>query len=68
MEATDKSGKEKFISEMELNQPQMELVRQDIKMDLAVQGADIIRKNMAERRKGHEMGMMMQGQSKNCKR
>ena len=40
----------------------MELVRQEIMMDLAAQGADIIRKNMAERRKGHGMGMRMQGQ------
>jgi hypothetical protein len=46
---------------MELNQPVMELIRQDIDMmmDLAAQGADIMRKNMGERRKGHGMGMMM---------
>jgi hypothetical protein len=60
MEATEKSGKVKVTFEMELNQPIMELVRQDIDMmmDLASQGADIWRKNMGERRK-HGMGMMM---------
>ena len=64
MEATNKSGKVKFTFEMELNQPVMELIRQDIDMmmDLAAQGADIMRKNMGERRKGHGMGMMMHGQ------
>jgi hypothetical protein len=66
MEAIEKSGKVKFTFEMELNQPIMELVRQDIDMmmDLASQGADIWRKNIGERRKtGHGMGMMMhQGQ------
>ena len=63
MEAADKSGKVKFTFEMELNQPIMKLVRQDINMmmDLAVQGADIWRKNMGERRKGHGMSMMMHG-------
>ena len=58
----EKSGKVKFSFEMELNQPVMELVRQDIDMmmDLAAQGTDIWRKNMGERRmKGHGMGMMM---------
>ena len=61
MEATDKSGKVKFTFEMELNQPVMELIRQDIDMmmDLASQGADIWRKNMGERRKGMGMGMGM---------
>ena len=61
MEATDKSGKVKFTFEMELNQPVMELIRQDIDMamDLAAQGADIWRKNMGERRKGMGMGMGM---------
>ena len=61
MEATDKSGKVKFTFEMELNQPVMELIRQDIDMmmDLAAQGADIMRKNMGERRKHGGMGMMM---------
>ncbi len=60
MEATDKSGKVKFTFEMELNKPVMDLVRQDIDMmmDLASQGADIMRKNMGERRKrprnGHD--------------
>jgi hypothetical protein len=65
MEAAEKSGKVKFTFEMELNQPIMELVRQDIDMmmDLASQGADIWRKNMGERRKqGHGMDMMMHGQ------
>ena len=61
MEATDKSGKVKFTFEMELNQPIMELVRQDIDMmmDLAAQGADIMRKNMGERMKGHGIEIMM---------
>jgi hypothetical protein len=61
MEATNKSGKVKFTFEMELNQPIMELIRQDIDMmmDLATQGADIMRKNMGERRKQGGMGMMM---------
>jgi hypothetical protein len=61
MEATDKSGKVKFTFEMELNQPVMELIRQDIDMmmDLAAQGADIMRKNVGERRKQGGMGMMM---------
>ena len=64
MEAKDKSGKVKFTFEMELNQPVMELVRQDIDMmmDLAAQGVDIMRKNMGERRKGPGMGMLMHGQ------
>jgi hypothetical protein len=54
----------KFIFEMELNQPVLELVRQDIDMmmDLAAQGADIMRKNMGERRKGLGMSMRMHGQ------
>ena len=30
--------------------------------DLASQGADIWRKNMGERRKGHGMGIIMHGQ------
>jgi len=48
---------------MEVNQPVMELVRQDIDMmmDLASQGAVIWRKNMGERRKGHGMDIMMNG-------
>ena len=64
METTEKSGKVKFIFEMELNQPVLELVRQDIEMmmDLTAQGADIMRKNMGERRKGLGMGMRMHGQ------
>lgn len=47
----EKSGKVKFTFEMELNQPIMELVRQDIDMmmDLAAQVVDIWRKNMGER-------------------
>ena len=63
METTDKIGKVKVTFEMELNQPIMELVRQDIDimMDLAAQGADIMRKNMGERRKGHGIGMMIHG-------
>lgn len=49
----EKSGKVKFTFEMELNQPIMELVRQDIDMmmDLAAQVVDIWRKNMGEREK-----------------
>ncbi len=64
MEATDKSGKVKFTFEMELNQPVMALIRQDIDMmmDLAAQGADIWRKNMGERRKGMSGMMMHHGQ------
>ena len=64
MEITEKSGKVKFTFEMELNQPVLQLVRQDIDMmmDLAAQGADIMRKNIGERRKGHGMGMRMHGQ------
>jgi hypothetical protein len=64
MEATDKSGKVKFTFEMELNQPIMELVKQDIDMmmDLASQGAEIWRKNMGERRKGMGGIMMHHGQ------
>jgi hypothetical protein len=63
MERTDKSDKVKFTFEMESNQPIMELVRQDIDMimDLAAQGADIMRKNIGERRKGRGMGIMMHG-------
>jgi hypothetical protein len=63
METPDKRGKVKFTFEMELNQPIMELIRQDIDMmmDLAAQGADIMRKNMGERKKGHGMGMMIHG-------
>jgi hypothetical protein len=61
MEVPEKSGKVKFTFEMELNQPIMELVRQDIDvmMDLASQGADIWRKNMGERRKQGGMSIMM---------
>ena len=64
MEITEKSGKVKFTFEMELNQPVLELVRQDIDMmmDLVAQGADIMRKNMGERRKGLGIGMRMHGQ------
>lgn len=65
MEATDKSGKVKMTFELEINQPAMELIRQDIDMmmDLAAQGADIWRKNMGDKRKqGHGMGMMTHGQ------
>lgn len=49
MESKDKSGKVKFTFEMELNQPVIELIRQDIDMmiDLASQGADIWRKKWA---------------------
>ena len=46
MEATDKSGKVKFAFEMELNQPIMELARQDIHKMMIAQGTDIWRKNM----------------------
>ena len=59
---TDKSGKVKFTFEMELNQPVMELIRQDIDMmmDLAAQGADIWRKEHGrEKKTRHGMGMMM---------
>lgn len=64
MEATDKNGKVKMTFELEINQPAMELIRQDIDMmmDLAAQGADIWRKNMGERRKQGGMGMMTHGQ------
>lgn len=61
MEA-DKSGKVKFTFELELNQPAMELIRQDIDMmtEMAAQGADIWRSRMWSRRKqSHGMGMMM---------
>jgi hypothetical protein len=54
----------KFTFEMELNQPILELVRQDIDMmmGLAAQDADIMRKNMGERRKSHGVGIRMHGQ------
>jgi hypothetical protein len=69
METTEKSGKVKFTFEIELNQPILELVRQyiDMMMNLAAQGADIMRKNIGERRKGHEMGRMIHGHEKQCK-
>ena len=60
--AEEKSGKVKFTFELELNQPIMELIRQDIDImtDLAAQGMDTWRSRMQERRKqGHGMGMMM---------
>ena len=63
MEATDKSGKVKFTFEMELNQPIMELVRQDIDMmmDLVAQGADIWRKNMDKIRRDQGLDLMTPG-------
>jgi hypothetical protein len=69
METTEKSGKVKFTFEIELNQPILELVRQyiDMMMNLAAQGADIMRKNIGERRKGHGMGRMIHGHEKQCK-
>ena len=41
MEFSDKSGKVKFAFEMELNQPIMEPVRQDIHKMMIAQGTDI---------------------------
>lgn len=64
VESANKSGKVKFTFEMELNQPIMELIRQDIDMmmDLASQGADIWRKNMGDRRRGMGAMLMHHGQ------
>ena len=60
--ADEKSGKVKFTFELELNQPILELIRQDIDMmsDLAAQGMDVWRSRMwSKRKEGHGVGMMM---------
>ena len=67
METAEKSGKVKFTFEMEINQPAMELIKQDVGMmsDLIGQAAQNWREEMMRRRKeggkmgGHGMGMMM---------
>ena len=64
MEATDKSGKVKLTFELEINQPAMELIKQNMDMmsDAIAQGMQTWRENMGQRGKqgqGHGMGMMM---------
>lgn len=61
MEA-DKSGKVKFTFEVEINQPAMELMKQNIEMmsDVMPQLMQNWRANMGSKGKeGHGMGMMM---------
>jgi hypothetical protein len=71
--AEDKSGKIKFTFEMEINPQMMQLIKEDMDMmtDLAVQGADAMRKQMQSRGKqqqgqqgsghGYGMGFMHHG-------
>ncbi len=68
MEA-DKNGKVKLTFELEINQPAMELIKQNVEMmsEIVGQAADNWREEMARRRKegrmqGHGMGMMHHGQ------
>ena len=66
MEA-DKNGKVKLSFELEINQPAMELIKQNVDMmsEIIGQAADNWREEMARRRKegsmqgGHGMGMGM---------
>lgn len=60
MEA-DKSGRVKLTFELELNQPIMELIREDINImtDLAMQAADMASSQMRSRGKQQGHGMMM---------
>ncbi len=63
--AEEKAGKMKFTFEMEINQPLLELIKQDVDMmmDIATSGMDVWRRNMGERRRyGHGIGMMHHGQ------
>jgi hypothetical protein len=69
METAEKSGKVKFTFEMEINQPAMELIKENVGMmsEMVGQAAQNWREEMARRRKeggkqgGHGMGMMMHG-------
>jgi hypothetical protein len=64
MEA-NKSGKVKLTFELEINEPAMDLIKQNMEMmtDVAAQGMQAWRENMGQRGKqgqgGHGMGMMM---------
>lgn len=64
----EKNGKVKMTFELEINQPAMELIKQNVGMmsELVGQAAENWREEMARRRKegggkmgGHGMGMMM---------
>ncbi len=60
--AEEKAGKLKVTFEVEINQPIMELIKQnmDAMTDITASGIDAWRKNMGERRRyGHGMGMMI---------
>ena len=62
METMDKSGKVKFTFEVEINQPAMDMIKQNIDMtsELLSQAVDNWREEMARRRKeGKGMGMGM---------
>jgi hypothetical protein len=66
METTEKSGKIKFTFEVDINEPAMELIKQNIATmsEVASQGVQAMRENMEQRRKqwqGHGMGMMHHG-------
>lgn len=70
METTEKSGKIKMTFEVEINQPAMELIKQnaDMMSEIAAQGMAAWRENRERMGKGpghmgHGMGMMHHGQS-----
>jgi hypothetical protein len=59
---TEKSGKIKLTFELEINQPAMELIKEDVILmaEMAAQGLDAMRERMQLMRKqGRGMGMMM---------
>jgi hypothetical protein len=57
----DKSGRIKLTFELEINQPAMDLMKQNVEMmtEMAAQGMDVWRERMKLRGKGHGMGIMM---------
>ena len=58
---SDKSGKIKLTIELEINQPAIDLIKQDVGMmtEMAAQGFDMWRERMRMRGRGSGMGMMM---------
>lgn len=59
---TEKSGRIKLTFELEINQPAMELIKEDVILmaEMAAQGLDAMRERMQLMRKqGRGMGMMM---------
>jgi hypothetical protein len=56
-----KNGKVKLTVELEVNQPLMELIKQNVEMmsEAAAQGMTSWREKMGSGKQGHGMGMMM---------